>query len=99
MTDAAEYPADLVSSGSKDRVEALSGRLSVQTVPGAGTCVQVELPLDPRPARKDAAVPPAILQIPVATQWAPTRVVVDPHGGKGLGHCPPSRQWVRISAR
>jgi signal transduction histidine kinase len=31
--------------GLKDRVEALGGRLSVQTAPGAGTCVQVELPL------------------------------------------------------
>jgi GAF domain-containing protein len=31
--------------GLKDRVEALSGRLSVQTAPGAGTTVQVELPL------------------------------------------------------
>jgi signal transduction histidine kinase len=32
--------------GLKDRVEALSGRLSVRTALGAGTCVQVELPLD-----------------------------------------------------
>jgi signal transduction histidine kinase len=30
--------------GLKDRVEALSGRLSVQTAPGAGTTVQAELP-------------------------------------------------------
>jgi signal transduction histidine kinase len=31
--------------GLKDRVEALSGRLSVQTDPGTGTTVQLELPL------------------------------------------------------
>jgi signal transduction histidine kinase len=31
--------------GLKDRVEALGGRLSVQSPPGAGTCVQAELPL------------------------------------------------------
>jgi signal transduction histidine kinase len=31
--------------GLKDRVEALSGRLSVETAPGAGTTVHVELPL------------------------------------------------------
>ncbi|WP_346279691.1 GAF domain-containing protein [Pseudonocardia sp.] len=35
--------------GLKDRVEALGGRLGVQSVPGAGTTVQAELPL--RPAR------------------------------------------------
>jgi signal transduction histidine kinase len=32
--------------GLKDRVEALSGRFTVQTAPSSGTCVQVELPLD-----------------------------------------------------
>jgi signal transduction histidine kinase len=31
--------------GLKDRVEALGGRLSVQSSPAAGTCVQAELPL------------------------------------------------------
>jgi signal transduction histidine kinase len=31
--------------GLKDRVEALGGRLSVQSSPGAGTCLQAELPL------------------------------------------------------
>jgi signal transduction histidine kinase len=31
--------------GLKDRVEALGGALSVQTAPGAGSCVQAELPL------------------------------------------------------
>jgi GAF domain-containing protein len=31
--------------GLKDRIEALSGRLSVQTAPGAGTTVRAELPL------------------------------------------------------
>jgi signal transduction histidine kinase len=35
--------------GLKDRVEALGGRLSVQSAPGAGTTVQAELPLG-RPA-------------------------------------------------
>jgi len=34
--------------GLKDRVEALSGRFSVQSALGSGTCVQVELPLDRR---------------------------------------------------
>jgi signal transduction histidine kinase len=33
--------------GLKDRVEALGGRLWVQSVPGAGTTVQAELPLGP----------------------------------------------------
>ena len=32
--------------GIRDRVEALSGRISVRSAPGTGTCVQVELPLD-----------------------------------------------------
>jgi signal transduction histidine kinase len=31
--------------GLKDRVEALAGRLHLQTSSGAGTCVEVELPL------------------------------------------------------
>jgi signal transduction histidine kinase len=31
--------------GLKDRVEALGGRLSVQSAPGAGTTVRAELPL------------------------------------------------------
>ncbi|MBV9312666.1 MAG: GAF domain-containing protein [Pseudonocardia sp.] len=35
--------------GLKDRVEALRGRLSVHSAPGAGTCVRVELPLGPHP--------------------------------------------------
>jgi signal transduction histidine kinase len=34
--------------GLKDRVEALSGRLSVWTAIGSGTCVEVDLPLDLR---------------------------------------------------
>jgi signal transduction histidine kinase len=34
--------------GLKDRVEALSGRLSLRTAFGSGTCVDVELPLVPR---------------------------------------------------
>jgi signal transduction histidine kinase len=34
--------------GLKDRVEALSGRLSVRTAIGSGTCVEVDLPLDLR---------------------------------------------------
>jgi signal transduction histidine kinase len=33
--------------GLKDRVEALGGRLWVQSVPGGGTTVQAELPLGP----------------------------------------------------
>jgi signal transduction histidine kinase len=33
--------------GLKDRMEALGGRLSVESAPGAGTTVQAELPLDP----------------------------------------------------
>jgi signal transduction histidine kinase len=37
--------------GLKDRVEALGGRLSVQSAPGAGTAVQAELPLG-RPASR-----------------------------------------------
>jgi len=35
--------------GLKDRVEALSGRLSVTTAPGAGTTLRAELPLHPGP--------------------------------------------------
>jgi glucose-6-phosphate-specific signal transduction histidine kinase len=34
--------------GLKDRVEALGGRLGMQTAPGAGTTVHAELPLGPR---------------------------------------------------
>ena len=34
--------------GLKDRVEALGGRLSVESAPGAGTTLEVEIPLDPR---------------------------------------------------
>jgi signal transduction histidine kinase len=42
--------------GLKDRVEALGGRLSVQSPPGAGTSVQVELPLgEALPAPRDGA--------------------------------------------
>jgi signal transduction histidine kinase len=33
--------------GLKDRLEALGGRLGVQTAPGAGTTVRAELPLGP----------------------------------------------------
>ncbi len=36
--------------GLKDRVEALGGRLGVQTALGAGTTVRAELPLGPVPA-------------------------------------------------
>jgi len=35
--------------GLKDRVEALSGRLTVRTQDGSGTCVEVELPLEMPP--------------------------------------------------
>jgi signal transduction histidine kinase len=43
--------------GLKDRVEALGGRLAVQTAPGAGTTVHVELPLSP--ARQPSGWPGA----------------------------------------
>jgi signal transduction histidine kinase len=36
--------------GLKDRVEALGGRLAVQSAPGTGTTVRAELPFDPAPA-------------------------------------------------
>ena len=36
--------------GLTDRVEALGGRLTLHSPPGAGTTAQVELPLHPRPA-------------------------------------------------
>jgi signal transduction histidine kinase len=36
--------------GLKDRVEALGGRLSVQSPPGAGTTVRAEVPLGSAPA-------------------------------------------------
>ena len=39
--------------GLKDRVEALGGRLWVQTAPGAGTTVRAELPLGPARAASD----------------------------------------------
>jgi signal transduction histidine kinase len=38
--------------GLKDRVEALSGKLSVQTERGAGTTLRAELPLHPDRARR-----------------------------------------------
>ena len=33
--------------GLADRVEALGGRLGVQSEPGAGTCVRAEIPVQP----------------------------------------------------
>lgn len=39
--------------GLTDRVEALGGRLTLHSPPGAGTTAQVELPLRPRPAALD----------------------------------------------
>jgi signal transduction histidine kinase len=41
----ADYGAGSGLIGLKDRIDALGGRVSVESAPGAGTCVQVELPL------------------------------------------------------
>jgi signal transduction histidine kinase len=35
-------------AGLQDRAEALGGRLSLQSLPGAGTILEIALPLDPR---------------------------------------------------
>jgi signal transduction histidine kinase len=65
--------------GLKDRVEALGGRLSLHSPPGAGTVLEIDLPLgDPSGAARGAAVAgrrmkPAVAMPPIPGQAADPR--------------------------